>query len=145
VGSRAGLDTEDRGKILCPRRRSNLDRPVVQPVVRHYTALAKPNSFLKAELQFNLRRCDALGGPTVHTRVCVPASASTPLFRSSYMGSTPAGAHTHTHLQYKCCRIYSRGSSFITGNGSSKLSTVTMKTMEVDMKEIRRKFEEKCY
>jgi hypothetical protein len=38
VGSRAGLDTEARGKILCPRRGSNPDRPVVQPVVRRYTA-----------------------------------------------------------------------------------------------------------
>jgi hypothetical protein len=38
VGPRAGMDTEDRGKILYPRRGSNPDRPVVQPVVRHYTA-----------------------------------------------------------------------------------------------------------
>jgi hypothetical protein len=38
VGPRAGLDTEARGKTLCPRRGSNPDRPVVQPVVRHYTA-----------------------------------------------------------------------------------------------------------
>jgi hypothetical protein len=38
VGPRAGLDTEDRGKIFCPRRGSNPDRPVVQPVVRHYSA-----------------------------------------------------------------------------------------------------------
>jgi hypothetical protein len=38
VGLRAGLDTEDRGKILCPRRGSSPDRPVVQPVVRHYTS-----------------------------------------------------------------------------------------------------------
>jgi hypothetical protein len=37
VGPRAGLDTEARGKILCPRRESNPDRPVVQPVARHYT------------------------------------------------------------------------------------------------------------
>jgi hypothetical protein len=29
VGPRAGLDTEVRGKILCPCRGSNLDRPVV--------------------------------------------------------------------------------------------------------------------
>jgi hypothetical protein len=29
---------EDIGKILCPRRGSNPDRLVVQPVVRHYTA-----------------------------------------------------------------------------------------------------------
>jgi hypothetical protein len=35
---RAGLNTEDRGKILCPCRGSNPDRLVVQPVVRHYTA-----------------------------------------------------------------------------------------------------------
>jgi hypothetical protein len=39
---RAGLDTEVTGKILCPRRGSNPDRPVVQPVVRHYTAWANP-------------------------------------------------------------------------------------------------------
>jgi hypothetical protein len=37
VGPRAGLDTEVRGKILCPRRGSNPDHPVVQPVVRDYT------------------------------------------------------------------------------------------------------------
>jgi hypothetical protein len=38
VGPRAGLDTEVRGKILCPSRGSNPNGPVVQPVVRHYTA-----------------------------------------------------------------------------------------------------------
>jgi hypothetical protein len=38
VGLRTGLDTEARGKIVCPCRESNPDRPVVQPVVRHYTA-----------------------------------------------------------------------------------------------------------
>jgi hypothetical protein len=38
VGPRAGLDTEARGKILYPCRGSNPDRPVAQPVVRHYTA-----------------------------------------------------------------------------------------------------------
>jgi hypothetical protein len=37
VGPRAGLDTKARGKIICPRRGSNPDRPVVQPEVRHYT------------------------------------------------------------------------------------------------------------
>jgi hypothetical protein len=42
VDPRAGLYTEDRGKILCPRRGSNPDRPVVQPIVRHYTAWATP-------------------------------------------------------------------------------------------------------
>jgi hypothetical protein len=38
VGPRAGLDTEDRRKILCLCRGSNPDRQVVQPVARHYTA-----------------------------------------------------------------------------------------------------------
>jgi hypothetical protein len=33
VGLRAGLDTEGRGKILCPCRGSNLYRPVFQSVV----------------------------------------------------------------------------------------------------------------
>jgi hypothetical protein len=42
MGPRAGLDTEVRGKILCPCRRSNLDLPVVQPVVRHCTSWANP-------------------------------------------------------------------------------------------------------
>jgi hypothetical protein len=42
VGLRAGLDSEVRGKILCPRRGSNPDRLVVQPIVRHYTAWANP-------------------------------------------------------------------------------------------------------
>jgi hypothetical protein len=37
VGSRAGLDTEARGKVSCPCRGSNDDRPVVQSVARHYT------------------------------------------------------------------------------------------------------------
>jgi hypothetical protein len=35
VGLRAGLDTEARGKVLC--RGSNLNRPVVEPVARHYS------------------------------------------------------------------------------------------------------------
>jgi hypothetical protein len=38
VGLRAGLDAGVRRKILCPCRGSNLDHPIVQPVVRHYTA-----------------------------------------------------------------------------------------------------------
>jgi hypothetical protein len=45
VGLRAGLDAGARRKILYPCRGSNLDRPIVQPVVRHYTdwATAPPN------------------------------------------------------------------------------------------------------
>jgi hypothetical protein len=40
VGPRTGLDTETGGKIFCFCRGSNLDRPVVQPVARHYTGWA---------------------------------------------------------------------------------------------------------
>jgi hypothetical protein len=47
VGPGAGLDTEAREKILCPCRGSNPDRPVVQPVVRHYTAWANPARNIK--------------------------------------------------------------------------------------------------
>jgi hypothetical protein len=42
VGLRAGLDTEARGKILYLYRGSNLDRPVIQSVVRHYADWASP-------------------------------------------------------------------------------------------------------
>jgi hypothetical protein len=42
VGPRAGLNIEATRKILCPRRESNPDSLVVQPVVRHYTARANP-------------------------------------------------------------------------------------------------------
>jgi hypothetical protein len=50
VGPRAGLDIEDGGKILYPCRGSNPDRPVVQPVVRHYTAWANPAYLLLSVL-----------------------------------------------------------------------------------------------
>jgi hypothetical protein len=40
VGLRAGLDAGARRKILCPCRGSNLNHPIIQPVVRHYTAWA---------------------------------------------------------------------------------------------------------
>jgi hypothetical protein len=42
VGPRDGLDSEVRGKILCPCPGWNLDRPVVQSVARHYTEGATP-------------------------------------------------------------------------------------------------------
>jgi hypothetical protein len=53
VGPRAGLDTEDRGKILCLCRGLNPDRPVVQSVVRHYTAcmICKSTSNLNRTVQ----------------------------------------------------------------------------------------------
>jgi hypothetical protein len=61
VGPRAGLDTEDRGKILCPCRGSNPDRPFVQPVVRHYTAWATPAPYAIYVAHRNSMHC------SVHT------------------------------------------------------------------------------
>jgi hypothetical protein len=43
VGLRDGLDTEATGKILFLCRGSNFDRPVVQPLDRHYS-LSYPSS-----------------------------------------------------------------------------------------------------
>jgi hypothetical protein len=48
VGPRAGLNIDVRGKILCPCWGSNLDRPVVQSVVRHYKILTElPGSHIQ--------------------------------------------------------------------------------------------------
>jgi hypothetical protein len=44
VGPRAGLDTEVRGKILCPCRGSNPDRPVVQPVADLFITHIQPST-----------------------------------------------------------------------------------------------------
>jgi hypothetical protein len=46
VCTRAGLDSEVRGKISCLCRVSNLDRPVVQPLARHYTDWATRLTFI---------------------------------------------------------------------------------------------------
>jgi hypothetical protein len=48
VGPRAGLDTEATGKILCLCQGSNLDRPVVKFVARHYTDWATLLTIVKA-------------------------------------------------------------------------------------------------
>jgi hypothetical protein len=36
VGPRAGLDTEARGKILCPCRGSNPNRPIIIIIINNY-------------------------------------------------------------------------------------------------------------
>jgi hypothetical protein len=51
VGPRAGLDTEVRGKILCPCRGSNPDHSIVQSVVRHHTAWATRLLIINAYIQ----------------------------------------------------------------------------------------------
>jgi hypothetical protein len=72
VGPRAGLDKEDRGKILCPCRGSNPDRPVIQPVVRHYTARANPAPLIqntKFKNTFSLNQNSTIS-LTVEWEVC---------------------------------------------------------------------------
>jgi len=39
VGPSAGLDAVVKRKILSPRRHSNPDHAIVQPIVSHYTTL----------------------------------------------------------------------------------------------------------
>jgi hypothetical protein len=55
VGPRAGLDTEATGKILCPCRESNPDRPIVQPVDFIYKDFYKCilNKLYKADAAVN--------------------------------------------------------------------------------------------
>jgi hypothetical protein len=49
VGLRAGLDTEATGKISYLCRGSNLDRPVVQSVARHYTDFIFSNNLYNSD------------------------------------------------------------------------------------------------
>jgi hypothetical protein len=69
VGPRAGLDTEARGKILCPCRGSNPDRPVVQPVVRHYTAWATRLTESLCTLYFTLVKSTLEYAPVVSSSI----------------------------------------------------------------------------
>jgi hypothetical protein len=75
VGPRAGLDIDATGKILCPRRESNPDRPVVQPVVRHYTPEL---TRLLNKLNVNINKLDENVRPV---EVCC-CSLTLPLTRS---------------------------------------------------------------
>jgi hypothetical protein len=57
------LDAGTRRKILCPCRGSNLNRPIVQPVVRHYTAWATADIVKQCNL------CNhSLSGISAHCR-----------------------------------------------------------------------------
>jgi hypothetical protein len=78
VGPRAGLDTEDRGKILCPCRGSNPDSKVVQPVVRHYTAWANPApSMCSTFVYYHIRLVIAFKDKTAINKEVVERNAIT--------------------------------------------------------------------
>jgi hypothetical protein len=50
AGSGAGLDTVSKRKIPSPRRESNPDHPIVQPVASRYTDWANPALKLRIEM-----------------------------------------------------------------------------------------------
>jgi hypothetical protein len=56
VGRRASLDSEVRGKILCPCQGSNPDHPVVQSIVRHYTDWGTPAPEDKQHIFTDIRK-----------------------------------------------------------------------------------------
>jgi hypothetical protein len=70
VCPRAGLDTEARGKILCPCRRSNPDRPVVWKGDRLNDEgskhLRNVRQLLRDNTAHNPRRQPCSGGITIH-------------------------------------------------------------------------------
>jgi hypothetical protein len=69
VGPRACLNTEARGKILSPLPAS-LDRPVVQPVARHYTDWATLLSPVESSLILN--NCfPCIVAPTASGLTCI--------------------------------------------------------------------------
>jgi hypothetical protein len=79
VGPRAGLDTEDRGKILWSCRGSNPDHPVVQSVVRRYTDWATPAP-QTPDLQLLIRPgAAAPAGWRLHCELLQPAFWFAPL------------------------------------------------------------------
>jgi hypothetical protein len=73
VCPRAGLDARAWRKILCPCRGSNLDRPIVQPVVRHYTACATAAHSSRVAIFFSVR---INGLQLNHTRSMLPSDLS---------------------------------------------------------------------
>jgi hypothetical protein len=68
VGPRPGLDTEDRGKILCACRGSTPDRPVVQSVVRHWLSHSGSTPHSK-DLKFRKKSDCFIGYLTVLDRL----------------------------------------------------------------------------
>jgi hypothetical protein len=101
VGPRAGLDTEVTRKILCSCRVSNLDRPVVQSVVGHYTDWA---TRLTLQLCTELNSQSVALGPyaaspnktniswsTVCPHLRYSASSTVPLTKHSMFNNTPFG------------------------------------------------------
>jgi hypothetical protein len=98
VGPRAGLDTEDTGKILCPCRGSNPDRPVVQPVVRHYTASANPAPVC---LRLPQREEQPLRETELH-ELKTNTTNTGPKRENMYGAATRSGRNNEMQTRFKC-------------------------------------------
>jgi hypothetical protein len=68
VDPRAGLDTEDRGKIFSPLPGTEPDRPVVQPVVRQYITPAPGLTYYESEKTVAEKRNNNLTTVLSHLR-----------------------------------------------------------------------------
>jgi hypothetical protein len=96
VGPRAGLDTEGRGKILYPCRGSNLDRPVVQSVARHYTDCSTLGIPAILDRQFTGDHifCNAISHVNVAQELLWRNNTSTHIRRRVSLGRMPSSINS---------------------------------------------------
>jgi hypothetical protein len=142
VGPRADLDTEVRGKILCPCRGSNPDRPVVQFIVRHYTVWA--TQLLVENLELNIPgSCHGSGGysPTSHHRGASPCSGQYiwDLWWTEWhwAGLSPISSAFPLSISFHCgpihiCGMYNRPAG---GRSSGTLNSIDMNSKNKTKKE----------
>jgi hypothetical protein len=133
----AGLDTEAPGKISCLCRGSNLDRPVVQSVARHFTdwatrllvkILTNNNSCYSVRMWIEVRatweHVTGAAARIVGTWVRVPLEALMSVSFCCVM-LTPVGTHLQTgqtpvHESYQMSRKYRTAGRNLSGRASHK-------------------------
>jgi hypothetical protein len=112
VGPRADLDAGARRKI-CPCRGSNLDRPIVQPVVRHYTAWAtathQNSSCIKLNFMWKWVGVRLSLSLSVRERGARRRMLRTILLKYSHPHRVTASSTRRNTLPRITCRSYSMG------------------------------------